>query len=72
MKGDDIVLTGSITLLRAAQANDLVDEYRLFVYPVVIGAGRQLFEDHSRRADLRLLDAHPFRSGVVLLRYATK
>jgi dihydrofolate reductase len=46
-----------------------VDEYRLFVYPVVVGEGRTLFR--GNRAELRLIEARPFRSGVVLARYRT-
>jgi riboflavin biosynthesis pyrimidine reductase len=47
----------------------LVDEYRLFVYPTIIGQGRRLFESESTRPNLELVDAETFRSGVVLLTY---
>ncbi|WP_067476807.1 dihydrofolate reductase family protein [Nocardia amamiensis] len=67
--GRDIVATGSIRLVRALVAADLVDEYRLFVYPVVLGAGERLFADAPRLPALRLVETRPFRSGVVLLRY---
>ena len=43
--GKDIVLTGSITLTHTLIAAGLIDEYRLFVYPVVQGRGRRLFPD---------------------------
>ena len=43
--GGDIVATGSITLVHALDRTGLVDEYRLFVYPVVLGQGRRLFEE---------------------------
>ena len=69
--GEDIVLTGSITLAHALIAGNLVDEYRLFVYPVVQGRGRRLFPNGVSPAPLRLVEpAKSFRSGIVLLRYA--
>ena len=43
--GKDIVATGSMTLVRELVAKQLVDEYRLFVYPVVVGEGQRLFQD---------------------------
>ena len=69
--GGDIVATGSITLVHALNRTGLVDEYRLFVYPVVMGRGRRLFDDPVDHPDLKLVEAHPFSSGVVLLRYRT-
>jgi dihydrofolate reductase len=69
--GRDIVTTGSITLVHALIAERLVDEYRLFVYPVVVGAGARLFPDGAEHQRLDLVEARPFRSGVVLLRYRT-
>jgi len=67
--GRDIVATGSVQLVHALIAAKLVDEYRLFVFPVVVGRGARLFE--SADAPLRLLEARPFASGAVLLRYAS-
>jgi dihydrofolate reductase len=67
--GKDIVSTGSITLVRALVDAGLVDEYRLFVYPVVLGKGQQLLTGTTEVAGLRLVEARPFRSGVVLLTY---
>jgi dihydrofolate reductase len=66
-EGADIVATGSITLVHSLIDAGLVDEYRLFTYPVVVGDGRRLFTD--RPAELELVASTPFRSGVVLLRY---
>ncbi|TDD42898.1 dihydrofolate reductase family protein [Saccharopolyspora elongata] len=68
--GGDIVATGSIQLVHALIAANLVDEYRLFVFPVAVGHGAHLFD--SARVDLELLETRPFTSGVVLLRYAPK
>ncbi len=52
-------------------ADDLVDEFRLFVYPVVLGSGERLFADANRLPSMRLIEARPFRSGIILLRYRT-
>lgn len=69
--GADIVTTGSMTLVRELVSAGVVDEYRLFVYPVVLGRGRRLFEDATQVPKLRLVEARSFRSGVALLRYRT-
>ena len=66
--GRDIVATGSVQLVHALIAAGLVDEFRLFVFPVVVGHGARLFESAGLR--LELLETRPFVSGAVLLRYA--
>ena len=68
--GLGIVVTGSITLCHALIRVGLVDEYRLFVYPVVQGRGRRLFLDGYEVPRLTLLDARRFRSGITYSRYA--
>jgi dihydrofolate reductase len=68
--GQDIVVTGSITLCHALIAAGLVDEFRLFVYPVVQGRGRRLFPDGFEVPRLRLLDSRAFRSGITYAGYA--
>ena len=70
--GADIVVTGSITLVHDLIAQGLVDEYRLFVYPVVLGRGARLFEDATNVPALELVESRAFRSGVVLLRYRAR
>jgi dihydrofolate reductase len=70
--GADIVVTGSITLVHDLIADRLVDEYRLFVYPVVVGRGARLFEDATDLPALELVESRAFRSGVVLLRYRVR
>jgi dihydrofolate reductase len=67
--GADIVVTGSMTLVTDLIAERLVEEFRLFVYPVVLGGGRRLFEDATGLPKLKLVQTQPFRSGIVLLRY---
>jgi len=70
--GAEIVTTGSITLVHALIAAGLVDEFRLFVYPVVLGTGARLFPDGRAVSALTLQEVRHFRSGVVLLRYAVQ
>jgi dihydrofolate reductase len=47
--------------------HDLIDEYRLMVFPVVVGSGKRIFRDAIDQAALKLVDAKTFRSGVVVL-----
>ncbi len=68
--GQDIVVTGSISLCHTLIEGGLVDEYRLFVYPVVQGRGRRLFPDGFECPRLRLFEAKAFRSGITYSRYA--
>jgi dihydrofolate reductase len=67
--GRDILVFGSATLVRGLLEHDLVDEYRLMVYPVVLGTGKRLFGDGGR-STLSLEEARPLGPEVVLLRYA--
>lgn len=61
-------VTGSISVAQQLVVADLVDEYRLFVYPVLVGAGAGVLAS-ARRLDLDLVEATQFPSGVTLLRY---
>ncbi len=67
--GTDIVATGSIQLVHDLLRSSLVDELRLFVYPIVLGAGRRLFPDRWEAPTLELVEERRFTGGVVLLRY---
>ena len=58
------MVAGSATLVNALVANDLVDEYHLLIYPVVLGKGKRLFKDGSNTA-LKLVETKSFSSGVV-------
>jgi len=66
--GQNIILDGSSVLVHTLIENDLVDEYALHVYPLVLGGGKKLFPD-SRRVDLRLIDSQALPTGVVYQRY---
>jgi dihydrofolate reductase len=67
--GGPILVAGSRTLLHALMAHDLVDEYRLMIFPVLLGSGRRLFPETSRKTSLRLTDSRAFASGVVVHHY---
>lgn len=67
--GRDIVVHGSPSLVRGLLGHDLVDEYRLLVYPLVRGKGKRLF-DGSVDAKLELTAEQRFDTGVVALTYA--
>ena len=67
--GGEIGVTGSISAVWDLIAGRLVDEYRLFVYPTMVGRGRRLFDSETARPSLQLVETKPFRSGVVLLTY---
>jgi dihydrofolate reductase len=65
----EIVVYASIQLTRTLMEHDLVDELRLMVYPVVLGAGERLFGETSDRKTMRLVDARTVGDGVALLTY---
>jgi dihydrofolate reductase len=65
----DIVVHGSPQLAQTLIEHDLVDELRLMVYPVVVGAGKRLFAETSGKKNLRLAEAKTFGDGVTVLIY---
>lgn len=67
--GRDVILTGSITLAHALISAELVDEFRMFTYPVWQGRGRGFFPDDAGAPGLHLLDSRRFPSGVVYSAY---
>lgn len=67
--GGEVGVTGSISVVHALMRADLVDELRLFVYPVLTGRGRTLVPDALPLRGLALTECTPFRSGVVLQVY---
>jgi dihydrofolate reductase len=66
--GGDLMVGGA-DLAAAFMRHDLIDEYRFYIHPVVIGRGRLLFRPSDIRIDLRLAGTRAFGNGVVLLRY---
>jgi dihydrofolate reductase len=66
--GGDLALGGA-DLAAAFMRYDLIDEYRIYVHPVVIGKGKPLFPVSDSRIHLQLAETRTFGNGVVLLRY---
>ena len=67
--GRELQVHGSGDLLQTLMAHDLVDEYRLFVYPVVLGSGRRLFREGTVPRSLKLVAATTTSTGVVVATY---
>jgi dihydrofolate reductase len=65
----DIVVHGSVQLAQTLLENDLVDELRLMVFPVVLGVGKRLFGETSDKKRLRLTDSKVVGDGVAILVY---
>lgn len=66
--GKNILLDGSSGLVPLLAENDLVDEYMLHVYPLVLGGGKRIFPA-GKRLNLTLVEASPLPTGVVFMRY---
>ena len=67
--GKQILVVGSSELVRTLFEHDLVDEYELWVHPIVLGSGKRLFSERSVPAELRLVDSRVTAAGVVILTY---
>jgi dihydrofolate reductase len=67
--GKDLFIFGSADLTSTFIQNNLIDEYRIMVNPVVLGKGQPLFKGVKDRLELKLAEVRPFKSGNVLLYY---
>ena len=67
--GGDMVVLGSGKLASALLERGLVDEYRVYITPILIGRGNPLFQQIGERINLRLVGQKSFRSGIVMLAY---
>jgi dihydrofolate reductase len=63
------IAIGGAKLAAAAAELDLIDEYRVRVYPLLVGGGIPFFHQGERRVDLELVESRTFSSNVVYLRY---
>lgn len=68
--GQNILVYGSGDFVQTLMRHNLVDEYHLMVYPVMLGSGKRLFRDGGDAATLALVDTKTFDKGVVVLTYA--
>jgi dihydrofolate reductase len=66
--GKNIVIDGSSVLVHTLAENNLVDEYSLHVYPIVLGSGKRLFPE-GRRIDMKLIASETLPTGVLFQRY---
>jgi len=64
-----MVIFGSGSLVSAFTQSGLIDDYRIFINPVVLGSGKPMFKGLNERLKLKLLSTKRFRCGVVLLQY---
>jgi dihydrofolate reductase len=67
--GGDILVAGSRTLVNTLKQHDLIDEYRLMVFPIVLGSGMRLFDESEDAATLKLVDTRSLANGAVILTY---
>ena len=67
--GPDLVILGSGELIQALMKDDLIDEFRLLIHPLVLGSGRRLFTDGGQLAKFKLADTKTTTTGVVIATY---
>ena len=67
--GPELQVHGSANLIQSLLRNNIVDEYRLWVFPVVIGSGKRLFADGTIPSGLKLVDSKVSTTGVVIGTY---
>lgn len=67
--GKDIVVYGSGSIVSILTQEGLIDDYRIFIVPVILGSGKSQFENLKKRKNLKLLDTRTFKSGLILLHY---
>jgi dihydrofolate reductase len=65
----DILVQGSAQLTYTLMEHDLVDEWRLMIFPIVVGAGKRFFGDPGKAVDLRLVESRAVGEGVAILTY---
>jgi dihydrofolate reductase len=69
--GQDILMYSSVELMHTLMENDLVDQFRIWVHPLILGSGRRLFKDGIERTTLELVETTRLPNGVVVLAHRT-
>lgn len=67
----DILVAGSRTLIKTLTHHDLIDEYRLMIFPIILGSGMRLFDEVPDATTLKLVDVQRFGDGPVVVTYET-
>jgi dihydrofolate reductase len=65
----DLVIMGSGQLIRSLLPHDLIDEYLLFIHPLILGSGQRLFEHENHPVKLRLVESTATTTGVIIATY---
>lgn len=68
-QGKDMIIYGSGKMIASLQPYDLIDEYHLWIHPVILGKGKPLFRDPDHSLTLELYKTHTFKTGVIVLFY---
>jgi dihydrofolate reductase len=67
--GQNLLMYSSVELMHTLMPYDLIDEYRIWVHPLILGGGRRLFEDQLDKTELNLVETTTLPNGVVVLAY---
>ncbi len=67
--GSNIAVSGSLSLVEWLTREGLLDELTLWLFPVIVGGGRRLFQDGGGQSPLKLVESNSYSTGVVSLRY---
>jgi dihydrofolate reductase len=67
--GQDLLMYSSVELMHTLMQHGLIDEYRIWVHPVILGSGRRLFKDGVNKAELKLVETTTLPNGVVVHDY---
>ncbi len=68
-KGPEIQVHGSGNLIQTLLKHDLIDEFRLWIFPITIGKGKRLFGEGTQPASLKLIDSKTSTTGVIIATY---